>query len=228
MNFDLSRAVEVWSGAFGPMLLATLKVTIPLSLIAFAISLVLAVLAASARLSRFRPLKAIAWLYVWVFRGTPLLVQLFIVFYGLPKVFPELMLNPWTAAVGTLALNCGAYASEAVRASILSIPRGQYEAAATLDLDQRTTFFKVIAPQAFRIALPPLSNDFIDLVKGTSLVSTITLLDMFMVAQQHAAATFEPFYLYILVAAIYLALVSMLSLLQGWLEKKASVYVERD
>ena len=138
------------------------------------------------------------------------------------------MLNPWTAAVGTLALNCGAYASEAVRASILSIPRGQYEAAATLDLDQRTTFFKVIAPQVFRIALPPLSNDFIDLVKGTSLVSTITLLDMFMVAQQHAAATFEPFYLYILVAAIYLALVSMLSLLQGWLEKKASVYVERD
>lgn len=228
MNFDLSRALEVWSGALGPMLLATLKVTIPLSLIAFAISLVLAVLAASARLSRFRPLKAIAWLYVWIFRGTPLLVQLFIVFYGLPKVFPGLMLNPWTAAVGTLALNCGAYASEAVRASILSIPRGQYEAAATLDLDRRTTFFKVIAPQAFRIALPPLSNDFIDLVKGTSLVSTITLLDMFMVAQQRAAATFEPFYLYILVAAIYLALVSMLSLLQGWLEKKASVYVERD
>ncbi len=228
MNFDLSRAVEVWSGAFGPMLLATLKVTIPLSLIAFAISLVLAVLAASARLSRFRPLKAIAWFYVWVFRGTPLLVQLFIVFYGLPKLFPALVLDPWTAAVGTLALNCGAYASEAVRASILSIPRGQYEAAATLDLDRRTTFFKVIAPQAFRIALPPLSNDFIDLVKGTSLVSTITLLDMFMVAQQRAAATFEPFYLYILVAAIYLALVSVLSLLQAWLEKKASVYVERD
>lgn len=228
MNFDLSRAVEVWSGAFGPMLLATLKVTIPLSLIAFAISLVLAVLAASARLSRFRPLKALAWLYVWVFRGTPLLVQLFIVFYGLPKLFPSLVLDPWTAAVGTLALNCGAYASEAVRASILSIPRGQYEAAATLDLDRRTTFFKVIAPQAFRIALPPLSNDFIDLVKGTSLVSTITLLDMFMVAQQRAAATFEPFYLYILVAAIYLVLVSLLSLLQAWLEKKASVYVERD
>ncbi|MCT2024477.1 amino acid ABC transporter permease [Dermabacter hominis] len=228
MNFDLSRAVEVWSSAFGPMLLATLKVTIPLSLIAFAISLVLAVLAASARLSRFRPLKALAWLYVWVFRGTPLLVQLFIVFYGLPKLFPSLVLDPWTAAVGTLALNCGAYASEAVRASILSIPRGQYEAAATLDLDRRTTFFKVIAPQAFRIALPPLSNDFIDLVKGTSLVSTITLLDMFMVAQQRAAATFEPFYLYILVAAIYLVLVSALSLLQAWLEKKASVYVERD
>ncbi len=218
----------MWSGALGPMLLATLKVTIPLSLIAFAISLVLAVLAASARLSRFRPLKALAWLYVWVFRGTPLLVQLFIVFYGLPKLFPSLVLDPWTAAVGTLALNCGAYASEAVRASILSIPRGQYEAAATLDLDRRTTFFKVIAPQAFRIALPPLSNDFIDLVKGTSLVSTITLLDMFMVAQQRAAATFEPFYLYILVAAIYLVLVSALSLLQAWLEKKASVYVERD
>ena len=86
----------------------------------------------------------------------------------------------------------------------------------------------MIAPQAFRIALPPLSNDFIDLVKGTSLVSTITLLDMFMVAQQRAAATFEPFYLYVLVAAIYLVLISVLSLVQAWLEKKASVYVERD
>lgn len=228
MSVDFSRALEVWAGAIGPMLLATLKVTIPLSLIAFAIALVLAIITASARLSRFRPLKAIAWLYVWVFRGTPLLVQLFIVFYGLPKLVPSLVLDPWTAAVGTLALNSGAYASEAVRASILSIPRGQYEAAATLDLDRRTTFLKVIAPQAFRIALPPLSNDFIDLVKGTSLVSTITLLDMFMVAQQRAAATFEPFYLYVLVAAIYLVLISVLSLVQAWLEKKASVYVERD
>lgn len=225
MQFDLARALEVWGSSIGPMLAATLQVTIPLSLISFAIALVIAVVSAAARLSDFRIAKAIAWLYVWIFRGTPLLVQLFIVFYGLPKLVPSLLIDPWVAAVGTLALNCGAYASEAVRASILSIPRGQYEAAATLDLDRKTTFFTVIAPQAFRIALPPLSNDFIDLVKGTSLVSTITLLDMFMVAQQRAAATFEPFYLYVLVAAIYLVIVSALSLLQGWLEKKASVYV---
>lgn len=228
MQLDLARAMEIWGSSLVPLLTATIKVTIPLSLIAFALALVLAVITASARLTSIAPLKAIAWFYVWVFRGTPLLVQLFIVFYGIPKLIPGLLLDPWVAAIATLALNTGAYASEAVRASILSIPQGQYEAAATLDLDRRTTFFRVIAPQAFRIALPPLSNDFIDLVKGTSLVSTITLLDVFMVGQQIAAATFEPFYLYVLVAVIYLVIVSVLSLLQGWLEKKASVYVGRD
>lgn len=227
MQIDFQRAWQIWGDSLGPLLWATIKVTIPLSLIAFAIALVLAVITASARLSKYKLVKALAWSYVWIFRGTPLIVQLFVVFYGLPKVVPGLLLDPWVAAIATLALNAGAYASEAVRASILSIPRGQYEAAASLGLNRKDTFFKVVAPQAFRIALPPLSNDFIDLVKGTSLVSTITLVDVFMVAQQRAAATFEPFYLYILVAAIYLVIISALSVLQGWLEKKANIYVDR-
>lgn len=215
--------LELWIQSLPRLLRATLEVTIPLSLISFAIALVIAVAVALLRLYGPAPLKAIAWAYVQVFRGTPLVVQLFIVYFGLPNV--GIVLDAFPAAVVTLALNTGAYASEAVRASILSIPRGQFEAAQTLNLARATTFRKVVAPQAMRIVLPPLANDFIDLVKGTSLVFAITLIDVFQVGRQIAGANFEPLIMYSLVALIYLALVALLSLGQNVLEKKVSVHV---
>lgn len=215
--------LQMWADSLPRLLLAALEVTVPLSLISFAIAMVLAVLTALGRLYLPGPLKAIPWLYVWIFRGTPMVVQLFIVFFGLPNL--GIVLPAMTAAVVALALNTGAYASEAVRASILSIPRGQFEAAQTLNLSRRTTFSKVVAPQAFRIALPPLMNDFIDLVKGTSLVFAITITDLFQVGRQIAAANFQPMAMYTLVALIYLAMVSLLSLLQIVLEKKVSAHV---
>lgn len=219
----MGHAVELWVSSLPRLLEATISVTVPLSLASFALALVLACNTALVRLYAPAPLKALAWLYVWVFRGTPLVVQLFIVFFGLPNV--GIVLPAFIAAVVTLALNSGAYASEAIRAAILSIPRGQFEAAQTLSLSRRDTFVRVVAPQGFRIAIPTLANDFIDLVKGTSLVFAITLVDVFQVGRQIAAANFEPFVMYLEVAAIYLVIVSLLSLLQARLEKRVSRHV---
>jgi L-cystine transport system permease protein len=219
----MPRFLELWIESLPRLLTGLVETTVPLSLLSFAIALVIAVVVALTRLYAPAPLKAVAWAYVQVFRGTPLVVQLFIVYFGLPSAGIELAAFP--AAVITLALNTGAYASEAVRASILSIPRGQFEAAQSLNLSRAATFRRVVAPQAMRIVLPPLANDFIDLVKGTSLVFAITLIDVFQVGRQIAAATYEPLIMYTEVALIYLALVSLLSLGQNQLEKKVSAHV---
>ncbi|WP_346745804.1 amino acid ABC transporter permease [uncultured Campylobacter sp.] len=205
------------------MLVALAKVTIPLTLISFACGLAIAIVTAIARLSGVKILRLIFGAYVWIFRGTPLLVQLFIVFYGLPAV--GITLETWTAAVIAFSLNVGAYASESVRASILSVPRGQWEAAMSLGMTQAQILRRIIAPQAVRISLPPLSNTFIGLVKDTSLAASITMVDMFMVAQRIAARTFEPLLLYVLAALIYLAVCTALTWLQAKLEKSVSRYV---
>ncbi|HIY24499.1 MAG TPA: amino acid ABC transporter permease [Candidatus Brachybacterium merdigallinarum] len=219
----MSRILELWIDSLPRMLLALVETTVPLSILAFAIAMAIAVVVALVRLYVPGPLAWLAWAYVQVFRGTPLVVQLFIVYFGLPNV--GIVLEAFPAAVITLALNSGAYASEAVRASILSIPRGQFEAAQTLNLSRVATFRRVVAPQAIRIAVPPLANDFIDVVKGTSLVFAITLIDVFQVGRQVAAATYEPLIMYTLVALIYLVMVSLLSLGQSALERKVSAHV---
>ncbi|MDO5634910.1 MAG: amino acid ABC transporter permease [Micrococcus sp.] len=219
----MGDTLQLWADSLPRLLWATLEVTVPLSLISFALAMVLAVVTALGRIYLPGPLKLIPWLYVWVFRGTPLVVQLFIVFFGLPNI--GIVLPAFTAAVVTLALNTGAYASEAVRSSILAVPRGQFEAAQTLNLSRKDTFSQVVAPQAFRIALPPLTNDFIDLVKGTSLVFAITITDVFQVGRQIAASNFEYLTIYILVALIYLVIVSVLSLIQLYLERRVSRHV---
>ena len=224
MDIDrINRIIEILSSSTLPMLVALAKVTIPLTLISFACGLTIAIVTAIARLSGVKILRLIFGAYVWIFRGTPLLVQLFIVFYGLPAV--GVTLETWTAAVIAFSLNVGAYASESVRASILSVPRGQWEAAMSLCMTQAQILRRIIAPQAVRISLPPLSNTFIGLVKDTSLAASITMVDMFMVAQRIAARTFEPLLLYVLAALIYLAVCTALTWLQAKLEKSVSRYV---
>lgn len=219
----MSRELEIVLNSIWPILKAGLLVTIPLSLISFAIALVIAVITALVKLSNFRVLKFIFSTYVWIFRGTPLLVQLFIVFFGFPKA--GITLDPWTAAIITFSLNTGAYASESIRASILSIPKGQWEAAESLGMTYWQVLRRVIAPQTVRISLPPITNDFIDLLKGTSLAASITIADMFMIGQQITAFTYEPLAIYTLVAAIYLVFCTVLTTLQSRLEKSASKYV---
>lgn len=219
----MSRELEIVLNSIWPVLKAGLAVTIPLSLISFAIALVIAVITALVKLSNFKLLKFIFSTYVWIFRGTPLLVQLFLVFYGLPKA--GVTLDPWTAAIITFSLNTGAYASESIRASILSIPKGQWEAAESLGMTYWQVLRRVIAPQTVRISLPPVTNDFIDLVKGTSLAASITIAEMFMIGQQIVAFTYEPLAIYSLVAVIYLLFVSILTVIQGRLEKVASKYI---
>ncbi len=224
MDIDrINRIIEILSSSTLPMLVALAKVTIPLTLITFACGLAIAIVTAIARLSGVKILRLIFGAYVWIFRGTPLLVQLFIVFYGLPAV--GITLETWTAAVIAFSLNVGAYASESVRASILSVPRGQWEAAMSLGMTQAQILRRIIAPQAVRISLPPLSNTFIGLVKDTSLAASITMVDIFMVAQRIAARTFEPLLLYVLAAIIYLAVCTALTWLQAKLEKSVSRYV---
>ncbi|MDL0089632.1 amino acid ABC transporter permease [Campylobacter gastrosuis] len=219
----MERAFEIIFEAIIPLAVAGAKITIPLSIISFAFGLIIAIITALARLSKIKILKLIFGFYVWIFRGTPMLVQLFIVFYGLPKV--GIQFDVWSAAIVAFSLNVGAYASEAIRAAILSVPKGQWEAALSLGMGKFMVLRRIIAPQAMRISIPPLSNTFISLVKDTSLAASITMVDMFMVAQRIAARTFEPFLLYVLVAIMYLIICTALTFLQSYLEKRSSKFL---
>ena len=216
--------MELFFSSLPPLLLAAIKVSIPLAVISFIFGVGIAVITALARLSNNAILRFIFGFYVWIFRGTPLLVQLFIVFYGLPSV--GVTLDVWACATIAFSLNVGAYASESVRAAILAVPKGQVEAAASLNMSSAQIFFHIVAPQAFRIAIPPLSNSFIALVKDTSLAASITMVDMFMVAQRIAARTYEPLLLYVEVALIYLVTCTILSGIQVILERKANVHLK--
>jgi cystine transport system permease protein len=219
-----NSTLDILVSSFWPMLKAGLEVTIPLSVVSFILGLILALFTALARLSNIQPLRQVARFYVWVIRGTPLLVQLFILFYGLPNA--GITLNPITAALIGFTLNVGAYNSEVIRAAILSIPKMQWEAAYSLGMTRRQALRRIILPQAVRVSIPPLSNSFIGLVKDTSLAAEVTVVDLFHVSQQIAAVNFDPLLMYCEAAFIYLMICTVLSWLQnrmeGRLEKFAS------
>jgi cystine transport system permease protein len=215
-----ARPIRIIGEAFWPMLRAGLLLTIPMTAASFGVGLVIASLAAFMRLSKLKALQKISACYVWVFRGTPLLVQLYIVFFGLPSI--GIKLGAVTSAVLAFSLNVGAYCSESIRASILAIQKGQWEAAYSLSMTKWQALRRVIAPQSFAIALPPLSNTFISLVKDTSLAANITIAEMFQTTQRIAARTYEPMLLYCLVALIYLAFCTILTVLQAKMEEKFS------
>lgn len=208
-----------------PMLRATVTMTIPLTAISFVIGLVLALLLALARISSIRPLSWLARAYISVVRGTPLLVQLFIVFYALPQL--GLVIDPFPSAVIAFSLNVGGYAAEVIRAAILSIPKGQWEAAQTIGMGYPTTLRRVILPQAARTAVPPLSNTLISLLKDTSLASTILVTELLRVAQLAAAPTFDFFALYGVAAVYYWIVCLILSSVQVRVETRLERYVAR-
>ena len=197
--------------------MAGLKFTIPLSILAFAIGLVLAFLTAVVRLFAPWPLVALARFYIWIIRGTPLLVQLFVIFYGLPSA--GITLDPFLAALIGFVLNVGAYNAEVIRGAIESIPRGQWDAAYSLNMTRAQALRRAIVPQAARVAVPPLANSFISLVKDTSLAAVITVPEIFQTAQRIVAVTYEPLVLYIEAAILYLAVCSVLASLQTRLER---------
>ncbi|MCV9906774.1 amino acid ABC transporter permease [Brucella sp. HL-2] len=204
------------------LLWAGLMFTIPLTILSFIFGLSLGLLTALVRL--FSPVwvSLIARFYVWIFRGTPMLVQLFVIFYGLPSA--GIYLDAFTAAVIGFSLNVGAYSSEVIRAVISSVPKGQWEAAYSIGMSWRQALTRTILPQATRTAVPPLSNTFISLVKDTSLAAAITVPELFQSAQRIVATTYEPLILYIEAALIYLALSTVLSHLQSRLEKRFRRY----
>ena len=206
-----------------PMLRATLEATIPLTAISFVLGLVLALFVALARISRIRPLSLLARAYVSVIRGTPLLVQLFIVFYALPQF--GVVIDPFPSAVIAFSLNVGGYAAEVIRAAILSVPKGQWEAGHTIGMSRRQSLVRIILPQAARVSVPPLSNTFISLVKDTSLASLILVTELFRQAQQVAAFSQEFMLLYLEAAVIYWVVCLVLAGGQSALEKRLDRYV---
>ncbi|MCI1642707.1 MAG: amino acid ABC transporter permease [Actinomyces sp.] len=201
-----------------PLAKGAIAGTIPLALASFAIGIVLALIVALARLSRHVVARSLARFFISVIRGTPLLVQLFIIFYALPSL--GLVIDPFPSAVIAFSLNVAGYAAEAIRAAILSVPRGQWEAAQTIGLTHAATLRRVILPQALRVAVPPLSNTFISLVKDTSLASSIMVVELLRQAQQIAAPTYEFLALYSLAAIYYWILCTILSALQQRLERR--------
>jgi L-cystine transport system permease protein len=217
INWDL-----VWS-SLGPILVGALTGTIPLALASFGLGLLLALLVALMRLSRNPVFAGVARTYISVIRGTPLLVQLFVIFYGLPSV--GLTISPWPSAIIAFSLNVGGYAAEVIRAAILSVPKGQWEAGHTIGMSRRQSLVRIILPQAARVSVPPLSNTFISLVKDTSLASLILVTELFRQAQQVAAFSQEFMLLYLEAAVIYWIVCLFLAGGQSLLEKRLDRYV---
>ncbi|MGO4382748.1 amino acid ABC transporter permease [Specibacter sp. RAF43] len=215
--------VDLFRSSLGPLVLGAVKGTIPLALASFAIGLVLALLVALMRLSRNKLVAGLGRFYVSVIRGTPLLVQLFVIFYGLPAI--GVKLDPWPSAIIAFSLNVGGYAAEVIRAAILSVPAGQWEAGHMIGMSRGQALLRIILPQAARVSVPPLSNTFISLVKDTSLASLILVTEMFRAAQQVAAFSQEFMLLYLEAALIYWVICLVLSTAQAQLEKRLDRYV---
>lgn len=221
------HAVEAALGGLPQILWAGLCLTMPLTAVSGSFGVAIAIAVA---LIRTRPqvsygfrgfllcaAKGMARAYAWVFRGTPLMVQLFIAFYGLPHV--GIRWSAMACAVIVLSLNVGAYASETVRGAIDALPKGQYEAALSLGMGHWQAMAYVILPQALRDCVPALFNTLISLVKDTSLTASITVAEMLMTTQRVVAVTYEPLALYAEVALVYLAICSILSVCQQRLQQ---------
>jgi cystine transport system permease protein len=203
-----------------PFLLKGAWWTVVLSLGGMFFGLLLGFGLALLRLYAFWPLQWLARVYVSFFRGTPLLVQLFMIYYGLPQL--GIQLAPLPAALIGFSLNMAAYTAEILRAAIASIDRGQWEAAASIGMGRAQTLYRAILPQAARTALPPLGNSFISLVKDTALAATIQVPELFRQAQLITARTFEIFTMYLAAALIYWLLASVLAYFQSRLEHRVN------
>ena len=206
-----------------PIVQGAIVGTIPLAIVSFAIGLVIALVVALMRLSKVRFVSSIARFFVSVVRGTPLLVQLFVIFYGLPSI--GLLIPPWPSAVIAFSLNVGGYASEVIRAAILAVPRGQWEAGQMIGMSHRQTLARIILPQAARVSVPPLSNTFISLVKDTSLASLILVTELFAQAQKVAAFSGEFMLLYLEAALVYWIICLVLSTALSRVERRMDRYV---
>lgn len=214
----MERVISILIRSFPRILLPGLIYTIPLTLISFFLGLLIAIVVAMLQVGNVKVFKQICQFYVWVFRGTPQMVQLFIIFYGLPNL--GIYINALPAAVIAFSLNVGAYASETIRGSILSVPQGQVEASYSVGMTYIQSMIHVILPQALKMSVPALFNTFISLVKDTSLAANITVSEMFQVTQTIVAVYYEPLFLYMEVAFIYLMFCTVLTKVQKLIERK--------
>ncbi len=220
------RLFNILIDSFGKILLPGLLYTLPLTAISFTLALVIAVVTALVQFANIRGLKQFARFYIWIIRGTPLLVQLYVIFFGLGQM--GLVLPPFTAAIVALSINEGAYCAETVRAALESVPAGQMEAGECVGMSYLQVIRRIVLPQAMRTAFPPLCNSLISLLKDTSLVANITVAEMFMATQRIVARTYEPLALYLEVGFIYLMFSTLLTWLQGIGEKKLNHYGKKE
>ncbi len=203
--------------AFLPPLLKGAWLTIVVSMLAFALAMVVGLLFAIARMSRFAPLRIAAAIYIQVIRGTPLLLQLFFIYYVLP--YNGIVLSPFVSAIIGLTANYAAYMAEIFRSGIQAIPKGQWEAGAATGMSRRLLMRRIILPQALRIIIPSIGNSFVSIFKDSALVSVITMRDLMFSGQLLASATFKHFEIYAMVAAIYLAISYPAAMLVEWVER---------
>lgn len=222
--------VQLVIDAFIPMVKAGFLVSLPLAIASFVCGIIIAVGVALVRISPSQSmihqfLMAVVRVYVSIIRGTPLLVQLCIVFYGLPAM--NIYIDPIPAAIIGFSLNVGAYASENIRSAILSVPKGQWEAGFSIGMPYMQTFRRIIAPQALRVAIPPLANGFVGLFKDTSLASIVTVTELFRVAQQYANTSYDFLPVYIEAGFIYWCFCLILFTIQAKLETRFSRHVAK-
>ncbi|WP_300383047.1 amino acid ABC transporter permease [Clostridium sp.] len=205
-----------------PQLLEGLKVTIKIFIITLVLSIPLGIIVAQFRISKIKVLKYISGIYVTVFRGTPLLLQILFIFFGLPYI-ASITIDRFPAAILAMVLNYGAYFGEIFRAGILSIDKGQYEAADILGLSKRDTFFRIIMPQSIRIIFPPVANEVITLVKDTSLIYVVGLDELLKIAKI-AANRLSSIMPFVVVGIVYLIFNTIISKLLEVIEKRFNYY----
>lgn len=201
-----------------PFLAQAIAMTVFLGIASFAIGCVVGLFVTLARLSKFGVLRIMARTYVSIVRGTPLLIQLLLIYFGLPQL--GLVLSPVVASIIALSLNGSAYLSENFRAGIIAVPRGQSEAATSLGLTQLQSLSRIVLPQALRIAMPPVGSRFIAIMKDTSLASVITVFELTRLANMVGSATFKYIEMFAMIAAVYWAINALFSLGQDSLERR--------
>lgn len=230
LPFMTETRANLMIDAFFPLIKAGIMTSFPLAIASFILGVTLALMVALIRTSPSQSktqaiLLKIVKIYVSVIRGTPLLVQLFVVFYGLYAI--GIKLSPLTSAIICFSLHTGAYASETIRTAILSVPKGQWEAGFSIGMTYLQTFKRIIAPQATRVAIPPLSNDFIGLFKHTSLAALVTVTEMFRVAQNYANSSYDFLPIYIEVGLIYWCICAVLFAIQARIERHFSRHIHK-
>lgn len=216
MTFSLTDVVT-----FLPTLLQGALLTICVSLLAFALALICGLAIGIARISRFAPLRVAAACYIQFIRGTPLLLQLFFIYYVLPYV--GIVLTPFVSGAIGLTVNYAAYMAEVFRSGIQAIPRGQWEAGSSVGMSRRLLMRRIILPQAIRIIIPSLGNFFVSIFKDSALVSVITMRDLMFSGELLASATYKHFEIFTIVAVIYFLISYPTAKFVEWVEARVDI-----
>ena len=224
---DFEKLAALFLKYWDKFLISGVEYTLALAAITVGVGTVFASLLALMKMSKIPPLRWLSGIYIEIIRGTPMLLQLYFFYFGLPLLIPALQKQKFICVAIALICNSAAYVSEVIRSGIQAVDPGQREAALSLGFSETKTMWFVIVPQAVKNILPALGNEFIMIIKDTSLASNITVLEMLMATQRIIARTYEPLALYLEVGVIYLIFSTILTGLQAVGEKRLSKYGKR-